>query len=98
LAQAYAGLGDRTNATKHAALAVQTVPITKDALSGAYYLDIQARVWARFGDAKAALPAIEALLKQPAPTPLTPASLRLDPDFDKLRTDPRFKALSREGK
>jgi TolB-like protein/class 3 adenylate cyclase len=94
LAQAYCGLGDRANATKHAAIAVQTVPITKDALSGAYYHDIQARVWAKLGDAKAAIPAIEALLKTPAPTPLTPALLRLDPDFDKLRSDARFKALT----
>lgn len=29
----------------------------------------------------------------PAPTPLTPELLRLDPDFDSLRDDARFKAL-----
>jgi tetratricopeptide (TPR) repeat protein len=94
LALAYSGLGDRIQATKHAALAVNAVPIEKDALSGAYYLDIQARVWARLGDRNAAIPAIEALMKHPAPNPLTPALLRLDPDFDKLRTDARFKALA----
>jgi len=94
LALAYAGLGDRTNATKYAALAVKSVPVEKDALSGAYYLDIQARVWARLGDRNAAIPAIEALMKLPAPMPLTPALLRLDPDFDKLRTDARFTALT----
>ncbi len=93
LAVAYAGLGDRTNATRYAALAVKSVPIAKDALSGTYYLDIQARVWARFGDRNAAIPAIEALTKLPAPMPLTPALLRLDPDFDKVRTDARFAAL-----
>jgi hypothetical protein len=97
LAQAYAGLADRANATRHANVAVQTVPITKDALSGAYYLDIQARVWAKLGDANAAIPAIEALLKNPAPTPLTKALLRLDPDFDKLRPDARFTALLNVG-
>jgi TolB-like protein/class 3 adenylate cyclase/Tfp pilus assembly protein PilF len=93
LALAYAGLGDRANATKYANLAVKSVPVEKDALSGAYYLDIQARVWARLGDRNAAIPAIEALMKRPAPMPLTPALLRLDPDFDKLRTDARFTAL-----
>jgi TolB-like protein/predicted Zn-dependent protease len=93
LAQAYCGLGDRTQATKHAALAVKAVPIEKDALSGAYYLDIQARVWARLGDRNAAIPAIAALMKLPAPMPLTPQLLKLDPDFDKLRADARFKAL-----
>ena len=93
LAQAYCGLGDLAEATKYAALAVKAVPIDKDALSGAYYLDVQARVWARLGDRDAAIPAIETLMKLPAPLPLTPALLRLDPDFDKLRDDPRFKAL-----
>ena len=93
LAFAYCGLGDRAQATKYAALAVKAVPVGKDALSGAYYLDVQARVWARLGDRNAAIPAIETLMKLPAPLPLTPALLRLDPDFDKLRTDPRFKAL-----
>lgn len=94
LALAYCGLGDRANATKHAAIAVKTVPVEKDALSGAYYLDTQARVWSRLGDRNAAIPAIEALMKRSAPMPLTPALLRLDPDFDKLRSDARFKALA----
>lgn len=93
LALVYCGLDNRTQATKYAALAVKTVPVAKDALSGAYYLDVQARVWARLGDRDAAIPAIETLMKLPAPLPLTPSLLRLDPDVDKLRSDPRFKAL-----
>ncbi|MFM9864918.1 MAG: tetratricopeptide repeat protein [Micropepsaceae bacterium] len=95
MALAYCGLGDRTNATKYAALAVKAVPLAKDALSGAYYLDVQARVLARLGD-RNAIPAIEALMKIPAPMPLTPTLLKLDPDFDKFRTDAKFKALLNE--
>jgi len=93
LALAYSGLGDRAQAVKYAALAVKAVPVEKDALSGVYYLDVQARVWARLGDRDRAIPAIETLMKQAAPLPLTPALLNLDPDFDKLRADARFKAL-----
>jgi TolB-like protein/predicted Zn-dependent protease len=93
LALAYRGLGDRAQAETYAARAVTDVPVARDALSGAYYLDVQARVWAHFGDRDTAIPAIEALMKLPAPLPLTPALLRLDPDFDLVRADSRFKAL-----
>lgn len=93
LALAYSALGERALAIKFAALAVKNVPMTKDAFSGAYYLDMQARVLSRLGDRNAALAAIATLLKSPAPLPLTPTILRLDPDFDKLRSDARFKAL-----
>ena len=95
IALAYAGLGDRDAAADYAARAVEAVPIEKDALSGGYYLDVQARVWAKLGDADAAIPAIERLMKMPAYQPLTPELLRLDPAFDKLRADERFANLTR---
>lgn len=93
LALGYSGLGEPGEAMKHAAFAVAAVPVERDALSGAYYLDLQARTWARLGDRGLAIPAIERLLKIPAPLPLTPTLLRLDPDFDAIRSDQRFAAL-----
>lgn len=93
LALAYCGLGDGAAARKYAALAVKTVPVEKDALSGAYYLDVQARVASRLGDRDVAIAAIDRLMTIPAYLPLTPAILHGDPDFANLRSDARFNAL-----
>jgi len=41
---------------------------------------------------------LERLLKAQYGDPLTPALLRLDPDFDLLRGDPRFEKLVEEAK
>ena len=72
---------------------MKTVPIAKDALSGAYYLDVQARVWARLGDRDAAIPAIETLMKLPAPLPLTPALLPR-PRLRQAASGPAFQSLA----
>ena len=59
--------------------------------------DLAARVYARFGDKKRAIASLERVLSAPCDgffaVPLTPAVLRLDPDFDSLRGDPDFQKL-----
>jgi tetratricopeptide (TPR) repeat protein len=94
LALTYCGLGDRDAAMKYVDRLVILVPVTVDAFDGGQWEGTRARVWARFGDRDRAIPALARLLKLPAGF-YTPAILRVDPDFDKLRGDRRFEALAR---
>ncbi len=51
--------------------------------------------FAILGDADQAIPHIERAVSLPAHQGLTPAYLRLDPRWDKIRGDPRFQKLSK---
>jgi TolB-like protein/Tfp pilus assembly protein PilF len=94
------GLGDKAAAFKLTERAIALIPIEKDAVAGPIPLEILARVSARLGEPDRAMAALEKLLSIPYDgalaqnVPLTPALLRLDPMFDPLRSDPRFKKLA----
>jgi TolB-like protein/Flp pilus assembly protein TadD len=90
LAQVFAGLGQKDAAIRHINAAVRQPEVTRDALLGAYGRPI-ARVYAMLGDAENAVRYARPLMQPPVF--LTAHEIRLDPGWDRVRDDPRVRAL-----
>jgi TolB-like protein/regulator of sirC expression with transglutaminase-like and TPR domain len=97
LGWAFARLGQRELALSTVEKAINVVA---DERRRAFAEETRARILARFGDKDRAIASLPKLLTAFydgwASVPLTPALLRLDPDWDNLRGDPRFQKLCEE--
>ena len=93
LGLAYAGLRRRADAMREARTATEIVPLTESTPIATAFMGGAVEIYARLGEADAALELIEMLLAMPAGREISVPLLRVDPVYDKLRSDPRFNAL-----
>jgi TolB-like protein/Tfp pilus assembly protein PilF len=103
LGHAYAHLGEAASAIVEGQKAMAIHPTSKDPYNGPGMEENMARIYALLGDADHAIPILKRLLQIPyygIPYfgAITPALLRLDPDWDQIRNDPRFQELAAEKK
>ncbi len=89
----YAGLGDKEAALNAGRRATTALPISRDVLVGGSYLTHFAMTEAQLGEKDSAITHIEQLLAAPVGHVLSVASLHLDPRWNPIRDDARFKAL-----
>jgi serine/threonine-protein kinase len=91
LGLAYAGLGRKEDAIREGELAVELLPMSKEAWRGAYRLEDLARIYTMVGEYDAAIDQLESLLA--VPSPLSVPLLGMDPTWNPLRDQPRFRGL-----
>ncbi len=99
LAAASAGLGDKEAALRQGERSLAMLSVAEDPLIAPGIEELLARVEAQVGEQDRPLGRLERLLTTPCgPGPITLALLRLDPAWDALRSNPRFRKLISEPK
>ena len=97
----YSFLGRKEEAIREGHRAVELLPDSKDAVFGPWMRGYLAMIYARVGEADAALPLLEQLLTSPGPVEntnccITQNDLRHRWQWDPLRNNPRFQKLLAE--
>ncbi|MCX5753047.1 MAG: hypothetical protein NTW97_05300, partial [Candidatus Krumholzibacteria bacterium] len=92
LGLAYAGLGRKKEAIREGEEAVRMMPLSRDAIVGEQVLRLLAEIYVMCGEYEAAIDQIETLLSVPGYT--SAAMLRVDPIWDPIRSNPRFRRLA----
>ena len=91
LGLALAYLGRKEEAIREGERGVALLPVSKDAQDGPYIQHQLVRIYMLVGEPEKALDQLEPLLK--IPYYLSPGWLKIDPNFDPLRKNPRFQKL-----
>jgi TolB-like protein/Tfp pilus assembly protein PilF len=87
----YAGLGREEDAVREGKLAVEALPISRDAYMGPFLVATLAEIYTVVGEYDAAIDQLELVLSLTCP--ISPPLLNADPVWDPLRDQPRFQAL-----
>jgi serine/threonine-protein kinase len=90
---AAAGLGMKEEAIAEGKKAVALMPTSLDAFTGPVYFGKLAQIYVRVGANDEAIDILQKLFAMPAGHVVTPSLLKLDPIWDPLREDARFKDL-----
>ena len=88
-------LGRTAEAIREGEGAGDLLPVERSAGFGTYIQELLARIYVMGGQPDKAIDRLEALLAMPGM--LSPARLRIDPNFAPLREHPRFKKLVGSG-
>ncbi|MDQ6626546.1 MAG: tetratricopeptide repeat protein, partial [Verrucomicrobiota bacterium] len=86
-----AHLGEREEALRHGRRACELLPVEQDAVVGPELVRRFAAICARLGEKEVAITQLHQLV--PIPGGASYAELRLNPDWDLLRDDPRFQKI-----
>ena len=86
-----AGLGRKQDAIREGRRACELLPISKDAVDGTNFAVNLAQIYAWTGEKDLAIDQIAAVER--VPNPLSYGFLKLQPQWDTLRKDPRFEKI-----
>ena len=88
----HAILGNKAEAIRYGERAIQITPMTRDAYTGVYLKYLLARIYLMVGETDRAIDQLESVLK--TPFYVSPGWLRVDPEWNPIRTHPRFQAIT----
>jgi TolB-like protein len=94
----YANMGDAASAVAEGRKGMELQPTSEDPFEGPQREEEMALIYARLGNADEAIPILKRWIHVPSSTAIAPTLLRIDPDWDPIRNDPRFQELVTEKK